>query len=139
MANPHFSVVLASFEARVHNTKDRLIAIPAKVQTQLGLAPATQHLVCYSIRPAGAGRWNHGYAKLTCDNEFAAPRDVPAGADVDVKLHRFIPDADAFAPSRPSVGTPATAGAALLAMAAAAGSDPREDGSERIDEELYGR
>jgi hypothetical protein len=31
-----------------------------------------------------------------------------------------------------------SAGAALLAMAELAGEDPRQDGSERIDEELYG-
>ncbi len=140
MANPHYAKTLDSFEARVQDSKDRLIAIPAATQARLGLGRRPDnHIVCYSIRKARAGRWNHHYAKLTYDNEFAVPSNVvgiQAGDAVEVKLHRFIPDVDAFAP--PTGAVPETGGAALLALAELAGDDPRQDGSERVDEELYG-
>jgi hypothetical protein len=140
MANPTFSVVLDTFEATVQRSKDRLIAIPAKVQARLGLRRrANNHLVCYSIRKARSGRWNRHYAKLTSDNEFGIPADVSgirAGDHVEVKLHRVIPDTDALAPS-PTTGR-ATAGAVLLSVAEQAGEDPRRNGSHSIDEELYG-
>jgi hypothetical protein len=46
MANPHLSTTLAVFEASVHRTKNRLIAIPAKVQRSLGLERRTNnHIV----------------------------------------------------------------------------------------------
>lgn len=140
MAHPHFSTVLATFQATVQRSKNRLVAIPAATQALIGLERrADNHVVCYSIRKASAGRWNHHYAKLTFDNEFAVPNDVTGihpGDRVVIKLHRLIRDSDAFAPL-PAVAS-GTAGAALLAIAELAGDDPREDGSERIDEELYG-
>lgn len=140
MANPHYSIVLATFEGRVQNSKDRLLAIPAATQARLGLERRpNNHLVCYSMRKARAGRWNRHYAKLTSANEFAIPSDVvgiEAGDLVEVKLHRFVPDVDAFALSPRNAS--GTAGATLLSMAEAAGEDPRVDGSERVDDELYG-
>ena len=140
MANPHFSRVVGEFEATVQRSKDRLIAIPAAVQARLGLQrQPNNHLVCYSIRRARSGRWNRHYGKLTFDNEFSIPTDVTTvrpGDRVEVKLHRFIPDVDALAPS--SVGSAATAGAVLLTLADQAGEDPRHDGSHHIDDELYG-
>ncbi|HKY40900.1 MAG TPA: hypothetical protein VJN18_33425 [Polyangiaceae bacterium] len=140
MANPTFSVVLDTFEAKVQRSKDRLIAIPATVQARLGLQRRpNNHLVCYSIRRGRSGRWNRHYAKLTSDNEFCIPSDVSGirpGDRVEVKLHRLIPDVDALAP--PVVTGSKTAGAVLLSVADQAGEDPRRDGSHRIDEELYG-
>ena len=139
MANPHLSAVLGSFEATVQRSKDLLIAIPAATRDRLGLERRRDnHLVCYSIRKLGGGRWNHLYAKLSYDNEFAVPSGITAiqaGDRVEVKLHRVMPDVDALAPQAAASGTDA---AILLAMAAAAGEDPRHYGSERIDEELYG-
>lgn len=139
MANPHFSIDLGTFEATVQRSKDRLVAIPAATQARLGLGRrADNHILCYSIRKARGGRWNHLYAKLTSDNELAissAVTEIRGGDRVEVKLHRFIRDVDALAvPGGPVTGT---AGATLLAMAEVAGEDPREDGSTRIDEELY--
>lgn len=140
MANPTYSVVLDTFEATVQRSKDRLVAIPAAVQTRLGLQRrANNHLVCYSIRRGRSGRWNRHYAKLTSDNGFCIPSDVSGirpGDRVEVKLHRVIPDVDALAPSHQTATT--TAGAVLLSVAERAGEDPRRDGSRRIDEELYG-
>jgi hypothetical protein len=139
MAHSPSSVVLDEFTTTVHRSKDRLIAIPARVQARLGLQRRTNnHLLYYSIRRAGVGRWNKHYGKLTFDNEFSIPSDVTgiqAGSRVEVKLHRFIPDTDALSPA-PAAGN-GTAGAVLLSLANQAGDDPRRDGSRRIDEELY--
>jgi hypothetical protein len=140
VANAHFSVVLDAFEATVHRSKDRLLSIPSAVQARLGLRRRPDNFIlCYSVRKTRSGRWNHHYAKLTCDNEFSIPSDVAGihpGDKVEVKLHRFIPDVDALAPT--VSGGNGTAGSLLLAIAEQAGEDPRSYGSRRIDEELYG-
>lgn len=138
MANPHLSVVLAEFEARVHNTKNRQISIPAQVQKQLRLIRQTSnHLVLYSIRSKGRGRWNHHWAQLTFDNEFAVPADVAnirRGADVEVKIHRVVKDIDAL-----HDGTEPSVGAGIIAqLANLGGVDDREDGSRALDDYLYG-
>ena len=137
MATARRNPTLARFEAVVHRTKDRLVAIPAEVQRGLGLRKRRDnHIVAFSIRPAGRGRWNHHLAKLTYDNEFAIPADVTrirGGARVEIKIHRLVPDVPSDA--APGRETP---GAVLLALAQAAGDDPRTDGSRRIDEYLLG-
>jgi hypothetical protein len=137
MANPHLSTTLARFDATVHRTKNRLIAIPSAVQRQLGLERrANNHIVLYSIRLQGGGRWNHHLAYLTKDNEFAVPTDVQqieAGASVEVKLHRVIPDADALVSSE-------SGGALLRRIGQEADEttlqDTRADGSQRVDDYL---
>jgi hypothetical protein len=138
VASHHLATTLVVFDATVHRTKNRLVAIPAKVQRRLGLVRRpNNHIVLYSIRCLGRGRWNHHLAYLTHDNEFAIPADVThieAGAHVEVKIHRVIPDADALGSLAPSTNP----GALLLAMAEEAGEDERVDGSERVDEYLYG-
>ncbi|HEY4394829.1 MAG TPA: hypothetical protein VGP64_12240 [Polyangia bacterium] len=138
MANPHLATTLEAFEATVHRTKNRLIAIPADSQQRLGLSRRPRnHIVLYSIRLHGRGRWNHHLAYLTYDNEFAIPSDVThiaGGARVDVKIHRIIPDADALAGGR----RPVNAGGTLLRLAETAGEDERVDGSTRVDDILYG-
>jgi hypothetical protein len=137
VANPNFSTTLTTFSATVHQTKDRLIAIPASVQRELGLRRRqNNHIVSYSIRAAGAGRWSHLMAKLTYDNEFAIPSiidRIQPGDQVDVKIHRFVADVPVKLGARPS-----NPGESLLAIADAAGEDERVDGSERVDEYLYG-
>jgi hypothetical protein len=137
MAN-HLATVLARFEARVHNNKNRLVSIPADVQRQLRLIrQQDNHLLLYSIRPKGAGRWNHHWSQLNSDNEFAVPSDVAhieRGADVEVKIHRVVKNIDALADG--SVG--ASGGAALLSELAASVEDERTDGSRSVDEYLYG-
>jgi len=106
MASSHLAKTIATFHAVVHRTKNRLVAIPAKIQRDLGLGRRrNNHVVLYSIRPSGRGRWNHHLSYLTCDNEFSIPGDVTGirpGDSVDVKLHRVIPDSDALAPSPPA-------------------------------------
>lgn len=141
MANPHLAKTIAEFPAVVHRTKNRLIAIPAQIQRELGLSRRRRnHVVLYSIRPSGRGRWNHHLAYLTYDNEFSIPADVThikGGTRVDVKLHRVIPDGDALG----SLASPSTAGSVLVTLAhdaeRSAGDDPREDGSTRVDDYLY--
>ncbi|HJX63643.1 MAG TPA: hypothetical protein VJ860_06785 [Polyangia bacterium] len=137
MANSHLAKTLAAFHAVVHRTKNRLIAIPAKVQRDLGLGRRrNNHVVLYSIRRDGRGRWNHHLSYLTYDNELSIPADVTRirpGDPVEVKLHRFIPDGDALTPA-PSPSHPASL---LVALADAAGADPRTDGSARVDDYLY--
>lgn len=137
MANAHLSTVLAEFEATVHRTKNRLIAIPADVQRQLHMERRpNNHIVFYSIRPKGVGRWNHRLSFLTFDNEFSLPDllHIGPGSEVEVKIRRLIPDQDALAahPAAPNVG------ALLHALSTAAGNDPRTDGSQRVDDYLYG-
>jgi hypothetical protein len=137
MANPHLSTTLAEFEATVQRTKNRLIAIPAEVQRALRLGRrANNHIVLYSIRRKGQGRWNHHLAYLTQDNEFAIPSDVlhiQPGCEVQLKIHRVIPDADALS----APGVTMSAGALLTSLADTAGEDQRVDGSEHVDDYLY--
>jgi hypothetical protein len=137
MANPHLGKTIAAFHAVVHRTKNRLVAIPVKVQRDLGLGRRrNNHLVLYSIRPSGLGRWNHHLSYLTYDNEFAIPADVTRirpGDPVDVKLHRVIPDGDALAPA----ALPPSPASLLATLAEEAGEDPRVDGSVRLDDYLY--
>src|SRR4051794_18853408 len=108
MANPHLSTTLAEFEATVQRTKNRLIAVPASVQRALRLERrASNHILFYSIRLRGEGRWNHHLAYLTQDNEFAVPSDVQhitRGSKVEVKVHRVVRDEDALAPSAENAG-----------------------------------
>jgi hypothetical protein len=137
MANPHLSTVLAEFEASVHRTKNRLIAIPAEVQRQLRLEKRpNNHILFYSIRLKGVGRWNHRLSFLTFDNEFSVPdlAHIEPGSEVEVKIRRLIPDQDALAaqPVTPN------AGAVLSALSAEAGEDDRSDGSQNVDDYLYG-
>lgn len=136
MASPHHTTTLATFKAVIQHSKDRLIAIPAATQRQLRLKRrADNHIISYSIRRAGAGRWNHHLAKLTYDNEFSIPSDVAtlaAGEQVEVKVHRIIPDAPLPVPTDASPAAP------LLELALAAGRDERIDGSERVDDYLSG-
>src|SRR5258708_9910943 len=74
MASPHHSTTLATFKAAIQRSKDRLVAIPAATQRELRLTRRPDnHIIAYSIRPAGEGRWNHHLAKLTSDNEFSIP------------------------------------------------------------------
>jgi len=135
MANAHLSTVLAEFEATVHRTKNRLVAIPAEVQRRLRMQRRqNNHIVFYSIRPKGNGRWNHRLSFLTYVNEFSIP-DLPhiePGADVEVKIRRLIPDQDALA-------DPATsnAGAVLCSLAQGAAQDGCVDGSRNVDAYLY--
>jgi hypothetical protein len=135
MANPHLSTTLARFEAQVHDTKNRLVSIPAAVQRSLRLARRrNNHIVFYSIRPKGRGRWNHHLAYLTYDNEFAissSVTNITSGEPVEVKIHRVIPDADAL--SRASANNAASV---LLELSGEAGEDEREDGSTRVDDYL---
>jgi len=138
MANPTLGTTLSSFSATVHRTKNRVVAIPAAEQRRLGLERrANNHIVCYSIRRCGHGRWNHHLAFLTYDNEFAIPADVTAikgGDAVEVKIHQLIPNANALGGPQPSNNP----GALLSGLAAVAGSDERKDGSQNVDEYLYG-
>ena len=132
MAHPADAVTLAEFEASIQATKNHLVAIHAKVQAQLGLArQRDNHIVRCSLRRKGGGRWIKHYAKLTHDNEFAAPLDVlraHPGQTVEVRIHRFSPDTDALAPAGPA--------AAILQTLAGSIDDPRVDGSTRVDEYL---
>ena len=137
MAN-HLARVLARFEARVHNTKNRLVSIPADVQRQLRLMrQADNHLLLYSIRPKGEGRWNHHWAQLTFDNEFSVPADVARiekGSCVEVKIHRVVKNVDALADD----GSEPVGGAALLLQLAGAGEDDQIASSRDVDATLYG-
>ena len=138
MANPHLSSVLAEFEASVHRTKDRLVAIPAAVQRSLRLKRwRNNHLVLFSIRKAGRGRWHHIWAKLTFDNEFGLSSGFTAvgpGDAVEVRIRRIVED-QAFEPGAAADGN---GGSLLLDLATDAGEDERTDGSERVDDYLYG-
>ncbi len=132
MAHPHLAVTLAHFEAHIHHTKNRLVAIPAAVQRQLGLRRRPDnHLLYVSIRPAGAGRWNHHYFKLTFDNEFAIPSDIAhltQGDRIEVRIHRIIPDL--------THTVRVSAAGLLLALAAQTRPGWRSDGSLRLDDYL---
>lgn len=141
MANPHLSTTLAEFEATVHRTKNRLVAIPSEVQRKLRLVRKRSDptlIVFYSIRLVGRGRWNHHLSYLTHDNEFAVPADVThirPGSQVEVKVRRIIPDADALTASEE---VPANPGALLLSLADQAGDDETLPSSGDVDEYLYG-
>ncbi len=135
MAHPHLATTLVHFEANMHRTKNRLIAIPAAVQRQLSLRRRRDnHILLYSIRRAGKGRWNHHYGKLSYDNEFAVPSDVKlAGGDrVEIKIHRLI--RDVAAPLGPlAVDSGASV---LLSLVARERPGWRSDGAQQLDEYL---
>jgi hypothetical protein len=137
MAHPHLAETRAQFAARVHRTKNRLVAIPAMVQRQLGLGRRPENfLALISLRRAAAGRWNHHYVKLTFDNEFAIPSDVAGirpGDEVEVKIHRIIRDQAV----EPASAAAAPRGAALLlALAREPRPGWRADGAENVDRYL---
>jgi hypothetical protein len=135
VAHPHLSTTLARFDAKVHRTKNRLIAIPAELQQRLGLSRRQDNdIVLLSLRKARSGRWNHHYVKLTQDNEFAIPADVSLvqpGDAVEIKIHAL------YSGTPRSAAAPVARGASLL-LALAARDRPgwREDGSTRLDEYL---
>lgn len=135
MAHPHLAATLARFEARVHRTKNRIVAIPAEVQRSLRLVRQPENdIVLVSIRKGRSGRWNHHYVKLTRANEFAIPADVvnvAAGEELDVKIHAVYSGV-------PRVPGRSTAGGAELLLELAAEERPgwRSDGSLRLDEHL---
>ena len=137
MANPHLATTLTSFAAIVHRTKNRLIAIPAGEQRRLGLVRrANNHIISYSIRRAGGGRWNHHLACLTFDNEFSITADVSliqGGDSVEIKIHQIIPNVGAVHGQVPL----ANGGALLTRLAEEAGADERADGSQNVDAYLY--
>ncbi len=57
MAHPHLSETRAAFPARIHRTKNRLVAVPADVQRALGLERRREnHILLVSIRSSGKGR-----------------------------------------------------------------------------------
>jgi hypothetical protein len=125
---------LVEFEATVQRTKDRLIAISASVQRKLGLSKRRDvHLVDFSIRPKGRGRWNHHVTYLTRKSTFAIPTDVThirGGQRVVIKIHRILENRDAV------LGEP-TAADVLLQFAGMI-DDGRTDGSVNVDHYLYG-
>ena len=135
MAHTHLSETRATFAARIHRTKNRLVSVPSAVQRSLGLERRHEnHILLVSIRRRGRGRWNHHYVKLTHDNEFAIPADVAAlaaGDEIDVKVHRVIRDEPIEPPgSRP------TGAALLVALASEPRPEWREDGSVELDRYL---
>jgi hypothetical protein len=138
MAGNNLSETLAEFTAVVQRSKNRLIAIPAATQRELGLARREDnHIVRVSIRPANAGngRWNHYYVKLTRDNEFSVPAGAPGvtpGTPLDVKVHRVIEDRDVS----PAPGSASTFWGTLLKLNERLREGWRTDGSERLDEYL---
>jgi hypothetical protein len=137
MANPKLATTRAVFEATVHRTKNRLVSIPAEVQRQLGLERrANNHVLHFSIRADGTGRWNAHWAQLTFDNEFAIPtdvKDIEPGSRVEVKIHGAVAAVDLLAP--PPEG-PSNPGGLLLDLASGEEEDPRSDGSVNLDEYL---
>ena|SRR5579872_4544488 len=133
MADPTLSTVLAQFTATVQRNKNRMLAIPAEKKRELGLTPRPDnHLLRFSIRKHGAGRWNHHYAKLTRDNEIMLPSDlsIQPGNLVDVKVHRIIADLPVSTPRAP------TAGSLLLRMAEGAMADDSRFGASQHDDAL---
>jgi hypothetical protein len=133
MAHPHLAETLERFEARIHRTKNRLVAIPAVIQRRLGLERRPDNdLLLVSLRRGPGGRWNHHYVKLTQDNEFAVPADVKhlhPGDLVEVKVHAVF----AGVPLRRQ----RPVGAELLvALASQPRPGWRTDGSTRVDEYL---
>ena len=139
MAHPHLAATVAQFATRVHRSKNRLVAIPAVLQRELGLERQPDNCIALvSIRrAAGKGRWNHHYVKLTRDNEFAIPSDVVAiqpGNEIEVKIHRLIRDEPLHAVP---VSPPSSAAGLLLQLAGEPRpSSGRTDGSEQVDRYL---
>ncbi len=137
MANPKLATTRAVFEATVHRTRNRLISIPADVQRQLGLVRRqNNHVLHFSIRAEGAGRWNSHWAQLTFDNEFAIPTNVTEiepGSRVEVKIHGAVAAIDVLA--GPGDG-PSNPGSLLLELAENENEDPRTDGSVNLDDYL---
>lgn len=135
MAHVHLASTLARFSSRMHRTKNRLLAIPADVQRELGLTRRAENdIVLVSIRKGGVGRWNHHYFKLTFDNEFAVPADVTAigpGDEVEVKIHSVYSGAP-----RAAAGTRSSAAALLLELASVNRPGWRKNGSTDLDEHL---
>ena len=135
MSGNSFSSVLAEFDAPMQKSKNRLIAIPSKVQRDIGLVrQEDNHILLVSLRHKGKGRWNHNYVKLTSDNEFSIPSNVTGfqqGDNLDVKIHRIIVDK----PAIPLTGRLGGAGL-LLELSKEARPGWREDGAERVDEYL---
>jgi len=132
MADVSLSSVLDRFTATVQ--KGGLVAVPAETQRKLGLTRRRDnHLLRFSFRRAGAGRWNHSYARLTYDNEFALPVHAPGvapGKVVDVIIRQVLI-------TTPAPLQPETTGAALLvALADDAGRDDREVSAHLHDEYL---
>jgi hypothetical protein len=137
MANPKLATTRATFEATVHRTKNRLVAIPAEVQRLLGLERRqNNHVLHFSIRTEGTGRWNSHWAQLTYDNEFAIPTNVTeieSGTRVEVKIHGAVAAIDVLEGTTAARLNP---GGLLLALADAGEEDPRIDGSVNVDEHL---
>jgi len=137
MANSRLATTRAVFKATVHRTKNRLVAIPAEVQRQLGLERRTNnHIVHFSIRAGGAGRWNSHWAQLTFDNEFAIPtdvKDIEPGSDIEVKIHGAVAAIDVLQEATAAQPNP---GGLLLALAETHEEDSRTDGSVNVDEYL---
>jgi hypothetical protein len=137
MANPRLATTRAVFEATVHRTKNRLISIPVEVQRELGLTRrANNHILHFSIRTEGAGRWNSHWAQLTADNEFAIPtdvKDIEPGSRVEVKIHGAVAAVDVLAAPQEAPSNP---GALLLDLAETDAEDPRADGSVNVDDYL---
>lgn len=130
MAHPHLGVTRAHFHAKIHRTKNRLIAVPADVQRKLGLTRRPDNdILLVSIRKSGRGRWNNHYVKLTFDAEFGLPSDIShirAGDRVEIKVRAVY------------AGTPKPAGGARLLLALASSARPgwRKAGSMDVDERL---
>ena len=132
MPDPSLSTVLDQFTATVQ--KGRLIAIPAVARTKLGLTRRQDnHLLRFSLRKAGRGRWNHDYAKLSFDNEFALPSNILGlgpGDTVEIKIHQVLATRQVPLPHAP-------AGADLLvAMAKDSQPDDLDLGAQEHDEYL---
>ena len=123
---------LATFEARIHRSKNRQVSIPAEVQRQLGLARRKHnHIIRVSIRPSGAGYWNQHYLKLTSDNEFSIPSDVTGlapGDTIQVRVHSVLADTPMA-----TVKVAETGAAVLLRLANEPGEGWRTDGSRNLD------
>jgi hypothetical protein len=137
MANAKLATTRATFAATVHRTKNRLVAIPAAVQRQLGLKrQQNNYILHFSIRAEGTGHWNSHWAQLTYDNEFAIPTDVKgieAGSRVEVKVHGAVAAVDVL---ESETAPPLNPGGLLLELADASEEDPRTDGSVNLDEYL---
>jgi antitoxin component of MazEF toxin-antitoxin module len=132
MADPSLSHVLEQFTAIVQ--KGGFVAVPAAARKKLGLTKRQDnHLVRLSLRKAGGGRWNHDYARLTFDSEFAVPAKalgVKPGDEIEIKIHQVLVTSPAPLPK-------ARTGAALLVeMADDARLDDRKLGADRHDEVL---
>lgn len=108
--------------------KGGLIAIPAATRERLRLKRRKDnHLLRFSFRRSGRGRWNNGYARLTYDNEFALPSNsagLAPGDAVDVKIRQLLVTTPAPVPANGS------AASLLLEMARSAVADggPGVDG-----------